>query len=115
MIVGGCASSSVHPAVPPNLDRSTILLQAVQITAKDFDFEPSVLRVKAGTLVRFKIKSIDGTHGFRLSDFGIDERLDENVEKIVDVYFPSAGEYGFRCSHFCGIGHFWMAGKIIVE
>ncbi len=47
--------------------------------------------------------------------FGIDETLDENVMKVVEFYAGEKGEYGIRCSHFCGIGHLGMTGKLIIE
>lgn len=85
------------------------------MTARDFEFMPDVVKVKAGSILELKIKSIDGTHGFRLGDFDIDTTLEEGKEKRIEVYLPKSGEYGFRCSHFCGLGHFGMKGKIIVE
>lgn len=115
MIVIGCAASRHYVPIPQDLDMSTVLRDAIAMTAEHFHFTPEVVRVKAGTLLRLSIDSIDGTHGFRLSDFDIDKRLDEHVLETVEVYFPEKGEFTFRCSHFCGLGHFGMAGKIIVE
>jgi len=115
LIISGCASSPKFVAVPRDLDRSKVTLQTIDLTARDYSFTPDVIRVKPGTLLRLVLKSTEGTHGFRLGDFGIDERLDEGREKVVEVYLPTPGEYGFRCSHFCGLGHFGMTGKIIVE
>jgi heme/copper-type cytochrome/quinol oxidase subunit 2 len=87
----------------------------VGIKASRYSFSPEIVRVPVGTLVQFNILSAGGTHGFRLSDFGVDVRLEENDVQTVEVYFPKTGEYGFRCSHFCGLGHLGMTGKIIVE
>lgn len=110
----GCASPRFS-AIPPDLDRSAVLHQTLEMKAKRFEFTPELIRVKAGTLLQLKIQSTEGTHGFRLSDFGINVRLNENEEQIVEVYLPKAGEYSFRCSHFCGLGHLGMSGTIIVE
>jgi cytochrome c oxidase subunit 2 len=110
----GCASQH-FAAIPPGLDRSTVPQQTIKMTAQDFHFTPDVIHVKQGTFVRLEITSIEGTHGFALSDFGIDERLDEGKTVAVEFYAQKKGEYGFRCSHFCGIGHLGMTGKIIVE
>ncbi len=35
--------------------------------------------------------------------------------RTVTFYAGKKGEYGFHCSHFCGIGHMGMTGKIIVD
>ncbi len=85
------------------------------MTAEHFHFTPEDLHVKQGTLLTLKIKSIDGTHGFNLGDFGIDIRLEEGVTNTVEIYLPKKGEYGFRCSHFCGLGHLGMKGTLHVE
>lgn len=85
------------------------------ITAKRFSFDPEVVHVRAGTLLVVKVRSAQGTHGFRLADFGIDETVAEDEERTIEIYCSSPGEYSFRCSHFCGLGHFGMTGKIVVE
>jgi heme/copper-type cytochrome/quinol oxidase subunit 2 len=71
--------------------------------------------VKEGTLVTLSVTSTNGTHGFQLNAFGIDERLDEGTTKEIEFYASKKGEYPFKCSHFCGLGHLGMNGKIVVE
>lgn len=114
ILLAGCSSASFS-AIPADLDLSQVIHQTVEMKAARYEFSPASIRVKAGTLLMLKIQSTEGTHGFRLGDFGVDERLEENEEKTIEVYFPRAGEFSFRCSHFCGWGHLGMTGKIIVE
>ena len=85
------------------------------MTAERYHFSPDELHLKVGTLVQIKVRSINGTHGFKLGDFGIDETIEEGETKVIEFYAQEKGEYGFRCSHFCGIGHFGMSGKVIIE
>jgi heme/copper-type cytochrome/quinol oxidase subunit 2 len=85
------------------------------MTAERFHFTPEDIHVRAGTLVELNIKSLDGTHGFTLNHFGIDESIKEGETKTVRFFAGERGEFGFHCSHFCGIGHFGMTGKVIVE
>jgi cytochrome c oxidase subunit 2 len=115
VIFAACGSSKQFDAIPPDFNRQNVPNDTINVTAESFKFTPEVIRAKAGTLVTLRITSIDGTHGFRLSAFGIDERLDENVQKSIEFYASKKGEYDFRCSHFCGLGHLGMTGKIIVE
>jgi heme/copper-type cytochrome/quinol oxidase subunit 2 len=110
-----CGESQLFTAVPTDLNRNTVPKDTIEVIAKDFDFIPDTIRVHQGSLVTLKIKSIEGTHGFNLGAFGIDERLEENVTKIVEFYAVEKGQYGFRCSHLCGIGHFGMTGLLIIE
>jgi cytochrome c oxidase subunit 2 len=111
----GCGASPQFVAVPSDLNREDAPKQVIEMTAERWHFTPDVIHVKQGTLVTIRIKAIDGTHGFELGDFEINERIEENEVKEVEFYAGEKGEYGFRCSHFCGIGHFAMTGKVIIE
>ncbi len=111
----GCGASQEFVAVPAGLDRSAVPHRTIEMQAKRYEFVPDTVRVKAGTLVTLRITALDGTHGFALGAFGIDERLDENQTRVVEFYASKPGEYGFRCSHFCGLGHLGMKGRVIVE
>jgi heme/copper-type cytochrome/quinol oxidase subunit 2 len=110
-----CGESQQFTAVPKDINRDTVPKDTIEVIAKDYEFIPDTIRVKEGTLVTLKLKSIQGTHGFNLGAFGIDETLDENVMKVVEFYAGVKGTYGIRCSHFCGIGHLGMTGKLIIE
>jgi len=111
----GCGSSQLFQAVPPGLDRASVPVVSLAMTAHRYEFVPDTLRVRAGTLLKLRITSTGGTHGFALGAFGIDERLDEGVPKEIELYVPRAGVYPFKCSHLCGIGHFGMDGVLIVR
>lgn len=115
LLLAGCGSSRQFASIPPGVDREKVAKQTIDIIAERYKFTPEVISVKEGTLVLLKVKSINGTHGFQLSAFGIDERIDENETKLVEFYASKKGEYTFRCSHFCGFGHLGMNGKIVVE
>ncbi len=114
-LIVGCGSSQQFPAVPDSIDREKTPHQTVEMTAEHFHFTPEEVKVKQGTLVTIRVKSIDGTHGFKLGAFGIDERIEENETKVIEFYAGEKGEFTFKCSHFCGIGHLGMNGKILVE
>ncbi len=115
LLLFACGESQKFVSVPKDINRDTVPKDTIEVIAKDYEFIPDTIRVKQGTLVTLKLKSIEGTHGFELGAFGIDETLDENVMKAVEFYAGEKGEYGIRCSHFCGIGHLGMTGKLIIE
>ena len=115
MFLAACGSTQQFTAVPENLDRNSVPHKTVNMTAEHFHFTPDTVHVPEGSLVTLKITAIDGAHGFSLGDFGIDESLPENEPKTITFYAAKKGEYGFHCSHFCGIGHLGMTGKIIVD
>ena len=115
LVLAGCGSSQQFAAVPADLDQNSTPRKIIEMTAEHFHFTPEVVHVSQGTLVTLKNTAIDGTHGFDLGDFGIDETIPEKETKTVTFYAAMKGEYGFHCSHFCGIGHLGMTGKIIVD
>ncbi len=115
LMLAGCGESQQFVAVPSTINTNDVPHQVVRVTAERFSFNPEVIRVKTGTLVHLDITAKDGDHGFQLGAFGIDERLEENETKSIEFYASRQGEYSFRCSHFCGLGHTGMTGKIIVE
>lgn len=85
------------------------------MTAERYHYTPEEIHVPRGTLVTFKIRALDGTHGFKLGAFGIDQEIQENETRSITFYAAEKGEYGFHCSHLCGIGHLGMTGKVVVE
>ena len=115
VLLMGCGASQQFTAVPVSINRDKVPHETIEMTAEHFHFTPEVVKVKQGTLVTINIKALDGTHGFKLGAFGIDERLEESETRSIEFYAGEKGEYGFKCSHFCGIGHLGMNGKIIVE
>jgi cytochrome c oxidase subunit II len=115
LILAGCGTTQQFVPLPENLDRSKVPGRVIDMKAKHFEFAPDVVNVKAGTLVTLRITALDGTHGFDLPAFGIDVRIDEGETKEIAFFVPRAGEYSFHCSHLCGLGHFGMNGKVVVE
>lgn len=111
----GCGTTQLFESIPPTLDVGKVRKQFVDMAAEHFHFTPEDVYVEEGSLISMKITSIDGSHGFALGAFGIDIELKENETKTVEFYAAKKGEYKFKCSHFCGLGHLGMNGKIIVE
>ena len=110
----GCSSARFADAAQA-IDRAAVPHQEVSMTAERYDFDPAELHVKAGTLVTLTITSLDDVHGFELPDWGIDVRLEPEEPVTVEFFAPEAGTYDFRCSHFCGMGHFGMTGRLVVD
>jgi cytochrome c oxidase subunit II len=115
ILIGSCGSTQEFTAIPPDVDQLSTSTETINITAEHFHFTPDEIHVKKGTLVTLHIRSIDGTHGFKLAAFGVDARVDEDSTASTQFFAAQEGEYRFRCSHICGIGHFGMTGKIVVE
>jgi cytochrome c oxidase subunit 2 len=88
--------------------------QVIDISAERFSFNPSEIRVKAGTQLEIRLTSEDTMHGFRILGTDIDLELPKRGRGVASVMFhPSAGRYTFECSRLCGAGHSFMRGVII--
>jgi len=85
------------------------------MTAKRFSFEPNEIIVQRGDKVRLTITSLDTTHGFAISEYGININIinGETITKEFIAY--KEGQFSFACSVFCGSGHSEMKGMLIVK
>lgn len=113
LYLGGCAHMkilSLRKDAP--LDRP---IKEFRLTAQRFYFQPREVIVNQGDIVRLTIVSNDVTHGFVIPQIGINEKLEFNKPTTVEFYAQEKGIAKFRCSIFCGLGHFKMRGKIIVK
>lgn len=87
----------------------------IKVTAKKYEFEPAVIKVKQGDHVRLVITALDHDHGFKLDALNIDLLLRKGEATTVEFTADKAGAYPFECSHFCGLGHKRMKGQLAVE
>jgi cytochrome c oxidase subunit 2 len=88
---------------------------SITMTAKKYEFQPDVIKVKKGDHVKLSITALDHDHGFKLEAFHIDEKLEKGKAVEVEFTADQTGTFPFQCSHFCGLGHKKMKGELIVE
>jgi plastocyanin len=88
----------------------------IEISAERFSFNPSEIRVKAGTTLEIRLTSEDTMHGFHIVGTDINLELPKRGRGVASVTFqPTSGRYEFQCSRLCGAGHSFMRGVIIAE
>jgi len=87
----------------------------VSIVAKNWQFTPSVIKVKNGTKIKLKVKSIDVDYGFSLPDFKVSMYLKPGKELMTEFVANKKGEFSFFCDVSCGSGRKDMKGTLIVE
>jgi len=88
--------------------------RVIEISAERFSFNPSRIRVTAGTQLELRLVSEDTAHGFRILGTDVDIVIPKRGRGVTTVTFqPTAGEYTFECSQLCGAGHDFMRGVII--
>ena len=73
------------------------------------------LRVKAGQVVLLEVTSLDVIHSFFVYDLGV--KIDANPGHVNHYWFraDTPGQYRIVCAEFCGVSHYAMIGKLIVE
>ncbi|MBI2172610.1 MAG: cupredoxin domain-containing protein [Candidatus Aenigmarchaeota archaeon] len=94
---------------------ATIATKQFDITARQFEFEPSTIEVDQGDVVILKIKSVDVDHGFALPDFGVSQYLEPGKEAVVQFTADKKGTFTFFCNVLCGSGHESMKGTLVVK
>src|SRR5487761_585181 len=118
---------AVFPASPQLVSRSQAVdisfiearnaaaasMRVIQVTARKYHFSPDPLRVRQGEHVLLVATALDHDHGFNISALGINDFLRKGRSLQIPLPTSRPGVYTIRCSHFCGIGHFWMKGKLI--
>jgi cytochrome c oxidase subunit 2 len=85
------------------------------MTAKKYEFDPSLITVKKGEKVRLIITATDRDHGFKLDAFEINQVLKRGDTEIIEFTANKVGSFEFKCSVYCGKGHHGMKGKLVVE
>lgn len=90
-------------------------VKEITMTAQRFSFNPGTITVNKGDTVKISIRSTDVTHGFTISEFGINVQLTPGKTEIIEFIADKTGTFRFYCSVPCGTGHGRMNGKLIVK
>jgi cytochrome c oxidase subunit 2 len=108
------AAAVAFPAVAGPPQDGAPAPQVVKMTAKKYEFSPSTVTVERGRPVRLEITALDHTHGIEIKDFNVKARLEKGKTEVVEFTPDRAGEFPFKCSVFCGLGHGKMKGTLVV-
>ncbi len=111
--------TSVMGAGEAKLDEGVMVdgAREFRIFAPQWYFDPVVITMNPGDRVRFIVTSADIMHGFAINELGVNLPLSPDVEVTQEVVIPSdiaEGTYTMYCSIFCGIGHPYMKGTIVI-
>jgi len=87
----------------------------ISVTAKNWAFSPSEIKVKAGEKIHLVVSSVDVHHGLAIPAVGVKLDLEPGKTASADFTAGKAGSYPFFCDVFCGEGHREMRGTLIVE
>lgn len=92
--------------------------QVVDVTARQWSWDLSQHRVKAGTPVLFNVSSVDVNHGFAI--YGPGDRIVTQTQAMPGFTnrllftFDQPGKYRVMCLEYCGIAHHGMVTEFDV-
>lgn len=93
-------------------------VEALKITATNYEFDQKEYHVKAGTTYKITFSNRSGVHGFSVRDKDgndLEGLKMSNENPTLEFTFTTPGEYELYCNIMCGIGHDTMVSKIIVS
>ncbi len=87
----------------------------VVVLGRAWGFEPSEIRIPAGSRVTFISTATDVIHGFHVEGTRMNAMLIPGQITRLTYEFDEPGEHLIICHEYCGIGHHLMYGRLIVE
>ncbi len=85
-----------------------------RLDSRQFQFEPSRLRVNQGDKVIITLTASDVVHGLLLDSYGLELRVEPGQSKTMEFVADKSGKFRYRCSVSCGTMHPFMIGELIV-
>ncbi len=89
-------------------------LYNVYMVARMWSYSPTEIRVPKGAYVKFYITSPDVQHGFHVVGTNVQTNVIPGYITVITVKFEKTGEYLIVCNEYCGRGHQFMKGTLIV-
>lgn len=87
----------------------------IEITARNYAYDPERIVVKLGEHIRLKVRTVDVGHGFYLDGYDINEEILPDEEVVIEFVATKEGKFAIRCSVTCGPFHPYMKAELIVE
>lgn len=118
LVVGFAAITynSVRMAVGTRANQAAPIVEyQVRVIQDRWTWDPDRIEAPVGAVVRLTVTNDDAyDHGFAINDLYVDYRLPAQSTTTVEFVAPRAGEFRFRCSVYCGSGHFEQLGTLVV-
>lgn len=89
--------------------------RVINMTAKQFAFNPARIEVNQGDTVEIHLVSQDVTHGFQIPEYNVNVKVSEGQPNIITFVATKKGTFTYKCSVPCGPGHLNMKGTLIVK
>ncbi len=100
---------------PFPVSAATAMTHTVNVSARQFAFEPAILQVQRGDSVRLRFESLDASHGLFIDGYGVNVQAEPGQSAEVTFVADQAGKFKIRCSVTCGPLHPFMMGELQVS
>lgn len=108
----------------------------INVEARQYAYDPPVIRVNRGDNITIHLTTKDVTHGFYLEGYDIDAiakpkgilylkfswtdeegKEHEEYDRVDEINFVAnkIGKFRYRCSQTCGSMHPFMLGELVVQ
>lgn len=101
--------------VPIPATASAPQTRTIEVTARQFAFEPATLDIRRGDTVTIHFESLDAAHGFFIDGYDVDIQAEPGKSAEATFVADKEGKFKIRCSVSCGALHPFMIGEINVE
>ncbi|MEY4745344.1 MAG: hypothetical protein RL272_1289 [Candidatus Parcubacteria bacterium] len=105
----------IQPTPADVVATDTAPAREIKVTATNFAFSPSEIRVKKGERIKLTLTNAGGVHGIGIPTFKVSLKAGEGETVSTVFTADQAGSFPFFCNVFCGEGHRDMLGTLIVE
>lgn len=101
----------------PDGSVQAVVGEPVPVAVSQYSFLPNVLRMRTGATFSLELVSKDVVHGFSLQmgSGSLNAVLMPGMMAMLELTPTRPGEYLFLCNEYCGVGHQFMSGRIVVE
>jgi len=89
--------------------------RTIEISARQFAYEPATVRVNRGDMLTFHLESLDAAHGLSVDGYDVNIQAEPGKSASVTFVADKEGTFKFRCSVSCGALHPFMIGELNIE
>jgi cytochrome c oxidase subunit 2 len=101
--------------IPIPTNASAPQTRTLEVTARQFAFEPATLDIQRGDTVTIHLESLDAAHGLYIDGYAVDLAAEPGKRAQATFVADKEGKFKFRCSVACGALHPFMIGEMNVQ
>jgi plastocyanin len=113
LLLAGLAAAGTLLGPPPVVSQKTPHHE-FQVTARRYAFDPAVLEVHHGDLVKITVRSADIPHSFVVDAYRIVKRVEAGRDVTFEFLADRAGSFPYYCSLTIDDGCRDMKGRLVV-